>query len=1812
MKNLSKILFVVALFSANYSLLKGQNIVFRMDTVVSEPNQEVTIGVYASALQNVGAMTLYINYDNTNLTWVGPQNWHPQLDNGYNLVNSTGSVIAIAWFDSNPVTTGPVKIVDLRFAFGANNATLTFANGSEIANGSGVPITGIQFKPGFVVRKLAVNATANKTISCAGSNVQLNAVLTGGYGATAFQWASEPAGFSSTLQNPTATPSVNTRYFVTVTQGAYWDTSSVLVTMSQALQIGNITGMIPVDSATGLNETVLFSWIPVANATHYDLWFWKEGWAVPANPQITDITSISQSVGQQFSFDSRFYWKLTAKNECFSQTSAVQTFRTLALPELHVTNVSHSYSKANQTIQVSWTVRNDGNGPTTTPLWYDRVWIAPDIEVRVGEPEDKLIGTYPNLTALAPGQSYTQTRTIPLPPNMIGTFFIFVVTDALDALFINPGPGGFQIPYSPPPYLVAYSHGGSGVNLVREVSDSGPYHDNFFYTPVTFPIPPLPELQVTAVAAPISSFSGQAVTVNWRVENFGSASTQEILWHDKIYLSADQSLDAADPLLKTVQHVGRLDPDSSYQTNTTVTLPNFISGPHYILVHTDAMNVNYEHAFDENNITSSDTLNIILTPPPDLVVTNITVTDTASNAQDIMVRWTVQNQGATPPLATSWSDRIYLSEHATLNTSNAHMVGVESTSPTSFQPGQTYTLQRNIRIPAHINGPYYLFIHTDQQNQVFESLGDTNNITRRSTPITIISPDLSPGNLTVPPVDSTGDELSYTWITRNLGPGSLQNQSWADRLFVSFTPLYQPSVSQQLQSVRRSSAIPAGGTISSSNVFRIPANYGEGTYYLHSFNDALAEVFENGMDNNNVSSVAAFIQVVRPDLTVRNIQFPVSAGSGKPLNLSYTVNNIGSGAVLGKTRRDQIWLSKSPLYHPDSIISLGTLDRLTTLEAGDSVTTSYTATIPNGISGYYYIMIYTDITDVIPEGNRHDNNRVISDHRLLVDLSPWPDLVIDTIMIPDTVTAGLLQQIQFIVRNQGYDVAQGAAWSDRLYLSPSSFWNPAAITPLGSQLRSLQVDPDSSYTVSFNITLPASLNAGQYYLYAVTDETNVLFEHIDEDNNRLRSKAIYFKSYPVNLAVSQAIRTGDTANSGQNMSLSWTVTNVGQVPTLGNQWIDALYLSPDDKFSPATDLLLRSWDVNGPLAIGSNYHRTRQFSAPYGISGDYYLFMRNDRNGSLKDLDYSDNHLLVTDASGNPTSIHINEVPTPDLVVRNFSAPVTVLAGQSFRVYWTVVNQGQGTLDNVHVTDGIYRSNDLVINSGDILTGTRSRLLFLAPGDSLVDSLDITITAQTTANYVLILRTDNADKVYEHNAEENNTAAVYLAVAVAPPSDLIVTAIQCPDTLIVGRKYNLQWTVGNQGTNPANGPMTDGLYISQDPVLDNADLLIGQFMGNVNIIPGTSVNRQLNVEIPGVADGQYYLIAVADVKNNINETNDTNNSLATPQLIQIQMQPLYVDYLQLDTLSNGELIYYKLELDDTLLGETVLITLLGDSLNGNNEMFVGFNRAPSRIVYDRRSPYNFEGNQEVVIPQVMPGNYYLMVTGNTTSSTWQPISLYARKVNFEVRSWDPKRGGNSGKVTVRIDGSKFEPDMDVFLELVNPGPNDLVYSYAEELFFVDPSLVFASFKLEAGQYVGDDQMEGMKPGIYNMHLVKPHRDSLVVDSAFEVYAGGMSRLLVNIIHPPNVRSGRYFPMSLQYANGGDFDIPTPRYAVMSMFGAPLGFTVEELQFGLTDLYVEFTDPFGPPGFLRPGAAWTITLFSYSSTRLVFRLVPYNQ
>jgi Peptidase M10 serralysin C terminal/CARDB len=141
-----------------------------------------------------------------------------------------------------------------------------------------------------------------------------------------------------------------------------------------------------------------------------------------------------------------------------------------------------------------------------------------------------------------------------------------------------------------------------------------------------------------------------------------------------------------------------------------------------------------------------------------------------------------------------------------------------------------------------------------------------------------------------------------------------------------------------------------------------------------------------------------------------------------------------------------------------------------------------------------------------------------------------------------------------------------------------------------------------------------------------------------------------------------------------------------------------------------------------------------------------------------------------------------------------------------------------------------------------------------------------------------------------------NTVSVILSAS-QPASQITVTAAAPPDlsamvtssstTIAAGATFTGNYWDLNLGMGAAPSSTTS-FYLSTDPTIDTADTPLGAANSPAlaaNSTPGWYDQQFVSLTVPGnLAPGTYYLGAIADPTNQINESNESNNSYYVAQI----------------------------------------------------------------------------------------------------------------------------------------------------------------------------------------------------------------------------------------------------------------------------------------------------------------------------------------
>lgn len=213
-------------------------------------------------------------------------------------------------------------------ALGDYNAIITINSNATDTPQVDVPVTL------HVVEDTSINATAtaDDTEICdgSGSSTILHANPSGGTGTYTFSWTSVPAGFTSTDENPSVSPTVNTVYSVVVDDGLDNVSSDIAITIVDTpVQTTAPTGAITI-CQDAVNET--YTTATVVSATSYS-------WTIsPASAGTITGNTVSAMVNWDQNFNGNATISVSAVNTCGTGLSSDLVVTVNELPTVTLTS----------------------------------------------------------------------------------------------------------------------------------------------------------------------------------------------------------------------------------------------------------------------------------------------------------------------------------------------------------------------------------------------------------------------------------------------------------------------------------------------------------------------------------------------------------------------------------------------------------------------------------------------------------------------------------------------------------------------------------------------------------------------------------------------------------------------------------------------------------------------------------------------------------------------------------------------------------------------------------------------------------------------------------------------------------------------------------------------------------------------------------------------------------------------------------------------------------------------------------------------------------------------------------------------------------------------------------------------------------------------------------------------------------------------------------------------------------------------------------------------------------------------------------
>ncbi|MEX2646227.1 MAG: CARDB domain-containing protein, partial [Gaiellaceae bacterium] len=1386
-------------------------------------------------------------------------------------------------------------------------------------------------------------------------------------------------------------------------------------------------------------------------------------------------------------------------------------------------------------LSVTWTVRNDGIGRTDRESWADQVRIS-----RNSDGSAFIVGAgFDHIGVLEAGGSYVRTGNVQLPNALSGPVYVtvrtsgpfeFVFDDALNTAVAGP----VEVSQSPAPDLVVTdiaapiaASEGDTVDITWTVRNdgaaraSGTWADRIFLRkpgldpddPATpkpivlgsftytagldpgleytrterFTLPSRteggwqvavttdafnglfegspesannttyddeflllslkarPDLQVSSLTAPDRVVAGATAAVAFTVTNRGSVGTTTPHWSDRVYLSLDNKPGADDILIATLQNGSALGPDEAYASTTpSAVIPERFRGPGFFLVIADAIGAVDEYPADSNNYVVREVF-VEAQPLADLVTTAVVVPTQAVYGAEITVRFTVANNGSAVTNRAQWTDTVWITK--------------DKTRPSP--------------------GPRSVLSHD-------------------GAPIVI------PGN---------------------------------DAIF--------------LGSFGHSGALEVGASYEQEVKVRIPQQIDSGTYYITAWADAYDAVFEDSLATNvnpddpttldSSNFKARAIDVIGtpdpplPDLQVVQVTTDATAenpaSTEKPLTVTWTVRNLGEGVAvgIGNTWFDAVFVHTTPnIDDPGANVwSLGTVERVRSLDPLASYTQTRTFVLSPATKGLY-VTVFTDVLPeppLVPESIENNNSRTAE---TAVVARP-SNLVVTSVGAPAENFSGEKTTVTWTVRNDGGDVWSGTRlWSDSVWISPDpTFGNRArrigsVIHPAGSGFAQ-----GDSYTASAEVVVPAGFD-GPYFLYVTTDldayppttpgatelwaGSNDLalgryggrvYEGTADVDNYLRGTIDVTYREP-DLTITAFSLPSEPLLSGQDVTVTFTVANVGTRATREHVWFDRLYLSRDPSLD-SFDLQIASfpehwWGGQGRLGVGASYDRTVTFQIPPDAEGRFYLIAFTDSDvigqeptgaanvGVLRVRLLDDAVPEFRDEGNNTTVVPIDVTlaPAADLRVTSVVAPERALRGQALQIAYTVTNVGGAATPGggVRWNDRIYLSADALLDAAaDRYLGEVEHTgVVEANGGSYSISKEFKLPRDLTGAYYVFVHTDPVTssgeprgKVFEAGFEANNAGATPFPVLIErpPPSDLVVETIATSGSGETGTELTVSFTVRNKAGVTAEGSWADAVYLSLDSAWDLGDVLLGRAVHSGNVALGDSYSSQVTANLPPAKAGTYRIIVRADIFDEVYEAVDERNNItASESALAVTVPELLLGVPLSTTLSPGRQRVFKVTVGP---GETLSIALdAADDLSAN-ELFVRYGDVPNGFAFDFGAQQVLSADPSTLVPSTQAGDYYVLIQGRSGNAN-SAVKLTARALPFSVTDVVRDQGGDSRWVTTTISGARFQPG--ALVKLVRPGIAEVEPARYE---VIDATEIIATFDLR-----------NVPHGLYDVAVINPN------------------------------------------------------------------------------------------------------------------------
>lgn len=693
----------------------------------------------------------------------------------------------------------------------------------------------------------------------------------------------------------------------------------------------------------------------------------------------------------------------------------------------------------------------------------------------------------------------------------------------------------------------------------------------------------------------------------------------------------------------------------------------------------------------------------------------------------------------------------------------------------------------------------------------------------------------------------------------------------------------------RLDGMGRSSS--EAGTLSRQEVsLTIPADLKEGPYFLLVSVDAQDEVHEINEINNTALSTS-FVNVTteahdQPDVTVTGLTYPPGPfTAGQYVNYALTVENHGT--ALAQSFKYRVFLSADQtLDEGDTQITDDSNSSIYSILPAAKVVVQRGWQVPATVDeGVYWLLAMADATDVVPETDE-TNNELAGAAPLSIEYVEIVGFDLDITQADVTPHATYWNgsvKVDLEVANTGN--APSEEWTVAIYASKNVALNPNYATLVSKVPLALQaaIPAGGKVTISEVVKLPGSIGLGTYYIGAIVDPDNVL-EELNEGNNWavIPDPVELYDKASADIDVSGVSVSPMVVTAGEHLKVSYLLGNTGSTGS-----------------GAMTNLVVMSKDPTITLADVKAKKDVAIAAIPIANVDPADPLLQNDKVLVPLALDHTVSTWwvgVIADAN-NDVSIDGNKNNN----VAIFTQPVTVLGPQG-GCYEDAMEPNDNTSQAKPLGVGLHGplgscgnedwyTVDVPKGHSLFVTVDAEEPLWLEPrpwelGVSLHDASGKTIdesTAKGVHDEVRAYTVPEATtlRIRVRAAAFGNEAHYTVGIKIVAPVDGIDLVaddvVALPELLYPGGALDLAWRVVNLGDEAA-GPFTVAAYLvhSVDTLPADGLLLGGVPMAGVGAASLQDAGMQ--VLVPTVGAGTWYVIIVADDEGDVKEVDEANNT----------------------------------------------------------------------------------------------------------------------------------------------------------------------------------------------------------------------------------------------------------------------------------------------------------------------------------------------